>query len=88
MTVTVNVHEAKTHLSRLLERVSSGERVVIARAGRPVAELVPHRTGPVRLGGLAGQLSYSDKTFDDPDPEMQALFGIASEGDGADAAAR
>jgi prevent-host-death family protein len=38
---TVNVHEAKTHLSRLLARVEGGERIVIARAGRPVAVLSP-----------------------------------------------
>ena len=38
---TVNVHEAKTHLSRLLERVESGEEIVIARAGKPIARLVP-----------------------------------------------
>ena len=37
----VNVHEAKTHLSRLLERVSKGEEITIARAGKPVAKLVP-----------------------------------------------
>ncbi|MDP5183343.1 type II toxin-antitoxin system prevent-host-death family antitoxin [Blastococcus sp. BMG 814] len=41
MTRTVNVHEAKTHLSRLLEAVEAGEDVVIARAGKPVARLVP-----------------------------------------------
>jgi prevent-host-death family protein len=40
---TVNIHEAKTHLSRLLERVEAGEELVIARAGRPVARLVPYR---------------------------------------------
>ena len=39
----VNVHEAKTDLSRLLEEVDAGERVVIARAGKPVAVLVPYR---------------------------------------------
>ena len=39
--VEVNVHEAKTHLSRLLSRVEAGEQVTIARAGRPVARLVP-----------------------------------------------
>jgi prevent-host-death family protein len=38
---TVNVHEAKTHLSRLLSRVERGDEVVIARAGRPIARLVP-----------------------------------------------
>ncbi len=40
---TVNIHEAKTHLSRLVERVERGDEVVIARAGRPVARLVPFR---------------------------------------------
>ncbi len=41
--MTVNVHEAKTHLSRLLVRVEAGEEILIARAGRPVARLVPAR---------------------------------------------
>jgi prevent-host-death family protein len=40
---TVNIHEAKTHLSRLVERVEAGEEIVVARAGRPVARLVPYR---------------------------------------------
>ena len=44
MTKSVGVHEAKTHLSRLLERVSAGEEIVITRRGKPVAKLVP--TGP------------------------------------------
>ena len=41
MTGPVNVHEAKTHLSRLLERVAMGEEIVLAKAGRPIAKLVP-----------------------------------------------
>ena len=41
MSTTVNVHEAKTHLSRLLNRVASGEEIVIARGGKPIAALVP-----------------------------------------------
>ena len=40
----VNIHEAKTHLSRLVERVEAGDQIVIARAGRPVARLVPFRS--------------------------------------------
>lgn len=54
----VNIHAAKTHLSRLIERVEAGEEVVIARAGRPVARLVPFgsRTQPRRLGSLKGQI--------------------------------
>jgi prevent-host-death family protein len=50
---TVNIHQAKTHLSRLVERVEAGEEVVIARAGRPVARLIPYRTRTVpRAPGL------------------------------------
>lgn len=41
MTTTVNIHEAKTHLSRLVDRANAGEVIVVAKAGRPVAKLVP-----------------------------------------------
>jgi prevent-host-death family protein len=44
----VNIHEAKTHLSRLLERVAAGEEVIIGKAGRPVARLVPYVESPRR----------------------------------------
>ena len=44
MTMEVNIHEAKTHLSKLLERVALGEEVIIAKAGTPVAKLVPSST--------------------------------------------
>ena len=44
MVESVNIHEAKTHLSRLVERVEAGEEIVIARAGRPVARLIGIRT--------------------------------------------
>lgn len=53
MTINVNIHEAKTHLSRLLEQVASGERVIISKAGQPVADLVPHQQTPVVFGGPA-----------------------------------
>jgi prevent-host-death family protein len=54
---TVNIHEAKTHLSRLIEAVEAGEVVLIARAGRPVARLGPliPVAQPRRLGALAGR---------------------------------
>jgi prevent-host-death family protein len=42
MSEAVNIHEAKTHFSRLLERVDHGEEIVIAKAGKPVARLVPY----------------------------------------------
>ena len=54
MTTTVNIHEAKTHLSRLLEQVQAGERVIIAKAGKPIAELGPIRKTDIVFGGLKG----------------------------------
>jgi prevent-host-death family protein len=72
----VNIHAAKTHLSRLIDQVAAGEEVVIARAGKPVARLVP--LAPERpkrvLGMLRGQINIPDN-FDDPLPdEVLALF--------------
>ena len=54
----VNVHAAKTHLSKLLERVERGEEIVIGRAGRPVARIVPYVEVPRRhwFGALRGQV--------------------------------
>lgn len=63
------MHEAKTHLSRLLERVEAGEEVVIARAGHPIARLVP--IGPKRAkvpGRLKGAVTIG-RDFDAPLPE-------------------
>ncbi|HZU48108.1 MAG TPA: type II toxin-antitoxin system prevent-host-death family antitoxin [Mycobacterium sp.] len=74
---TVNIHEAKTHLSQLLARVENGETVTIARAGKPVADLVPHLRTDIVFGGLAGRLDYDADHFDDVDRDLQALFGIA-----------
>lgn len=73
MGLNVNIHEAKTHLSRLLERVAAGERVVISKAGKPVADLVPHQAARVVFGGLRGQLDYDDPVFD-VDPDIQEMF--------------
>jgi len=73
MAVTVNIHEAKTHLSKLLERVAAGESVIIAKAGVPVADLVPHRSKRVRIGGLKGEISFPDD-FGEVDEEMLAMF--------------
>ncbi|MBI2059871.1 MAG: type II toxin-antitoxin system Phd/YefM family antitoxin [Nitrospirae bacterium] len=66
----VNIHEAKTHLSRLLEKVSAGTEVVIAKAGKPLARLVPiERTRKRRrLGILAGRFTVPDD-FDTPLPD-------------------
>jgi prevent-host-death family protein len=65
----VNVHEAKTHFSKLLERVALGEEVVIARAGRPVAKLVPIRPdAPERHPGSARGDVWVSEDFDAPLP--------------------
>ena len=67
---TYNSHEAKTHLSRLLQQMESGEEIVIARAGVPVARLVPV-AGSVKeraLGTEAGRLIVADD-FDAPMPD-------------------
>jgi len=65
----VNVHEAKTHLSRLLQRVAAGEEITIARAGIPIARLVAiESTAPKRpLGFAKGQVWVADD-FDAPLP--------------------
>jgi len=57
-----NIHDAKTHLSRLVDRVEHGEEIVISRAGTPVARLVPitPRARRTRRGALAGRLVLSD----------------------------
>jgi prevent-host-death family protein len=64
---SVNVHQAKTHLSRLLERVEKGEQIVISRAGRPVARLAPIQAPPRRPGRLKGKLHVA-ADFDAPLP--------------------
>jgi prevent-host-death family protein len=71
----VNVHEAKTHLSRLLERVAMGEEVIIAKAGTPVAKLIPFDQQPqTRIFGSAkGEFTVPDD-FNEPDAEIEALF--------------
>lgn len=68
---TVNIHEAKTHLSRLLERASQGERIIIAKAGKPLAELGPLTPRkPIVFGGLAGQLDIDWDAYEAADEEM------------------
>jgi prevent-host-death family protein len=67
---TVNVHEAKTHLSRILDRVSAGEEIIIAKAGKPVARLVPLKSkGKARVAGTyAGRIRIAED-FDAPLPD-------------------
>jgi len=73
--MVVNIHEAKTHLSRLLQRVAGGEEITIANAGVPVARLVPVAFSNKKreLGTEKGKIWISED-FDAPSPEIEALF--------------
>jgi prevent-host-death family protein len=72
VTETVNIYAAKTHLSRLLDRAAAGEEIVIARAGKPVAKLVPlPPTEPRRLGLWSHIRPPPDSFFFDPLPEEE-----------------
>jgi prevent-host-death family protein len=72
---TVNMHEAKTHLSRLVEEAARGEDIVIAKAGRPLVRLVPVTAvqGLRPVGLLTGRVRESAACWA-PDPEVEALF--------------
>ncbi len=72
--MTVSVHEAKTHLSRLLQRIAAGEDVVITRSGQPVARLVPVESTQPEFGVDEGRFVVPDD-FDDPlDEELLRGF--------------
>jgi prevent-host-death family protein len=64
----VNIHEAKTHLSRVLERVVAGEDIIIAKNGQPIARLVPVGGAPRRPGRLQDKI-HMGLDFDDPVPD-------------------
>jgi prevent-host-death family protein len=79
VTDIVNVHAAKTHLSRLLERVEAGEEITLARAGRPIAKLVPYvaRREPRRLGSLTGKIWVApDWDSREVNDEIARDFGV------------
>ncbi len=73
-TITVNVHEAKTRLSQLLAMAESGDDVVIARSGKPVARLVPWESTRTkrRFGTMRGQITVDDRFFE-PLPEAELV---------------
>ena len=74
MFVQVNIHEAKTHLSRLVDRASAGEEIVIAKAGKAMAKLVPFEPGePRRLGMWQGKVEILPG-FDEIDEELADAF--------------
>jgi prevent-host-death family protein len=73
----VNVHEAKTHLSRLLERAHAGEEIILAKAGEPYAKLVPLEAGAERVPGqLRGHIVMTEAFFEPlPEDELKAWEG-------------
>lgn len=77
MSETVTVTEAKTQLSRLIERATEGEEIVIRRGARPVAKLIAYAPERKRRipGDLKGKIWMSDD-FNEPDEEIERLFGM------------
>jgi prevent-host-death family protein len=75
---TVNIHEAKTQLSRLIDRAARGESFVIAKAGKPLVKVsaVEAPTQPQRLGFLKGEIEVPDDFDRMGEIEIAALFGI------------
>jgi prevent-host-death family protein len=74
---TVNIHEAKTHLSRLVEEAANGEGFVIAKAGKPMVKVVPLEEAPKkkrRIGVLDGQFLIPDDLDKGLDKEIEDLF--------------
>lgn len=76
--LTVNIHEAKTHLSKLLARIAQGESFVIAKAGKPIAKVTPvdapEPKAPQRIGALAGQMHIPDDFDTMFQEEIEAMF--------------
>jgi prevent-host-death family protein len=72
MANTINIYEAKTHLSALVEKAAHGEEIVIAKAGKPMAKLVPFDTQPLqprKFGQKLLGITYIAPDFDAPLPE-------------------
>ncbi len=76
MTITINIHEAKTHLSKLLLRVMAGEEIVIAKAGKPVARIVPFEPKPAQRvpGSAKGKIWIAPDFVAPLPPELLDAF--------------
>lgn len=76
--LTVNIHEAKTHLSRLIEQAAKGESFIIAKAGHPMVKVVPLEQDDIstarRLGFMAGEISVPDDFDHMGEGELDSLF--------------
>jgi len=72
----INVQEAKTHLSRLMDAAAAGEEIIMGKHGKPMARLSSFKalSQPRRLGGREGEIRIAED-FDEEDPRINALFG-------------
>lgn len=71
----VNISDAKAHLSKLIDRVYHGEKVIIAKNNLPIADLVPHAPeGKRKLGFLKGGVDVSDAALFEQDAEIESMF--------------
>lgn len=70
-----NMYQAKTHLSRLVEKALEGEEVILAKAGKPLVRLVPYeeKSEPLKIGLMAGKITIPDD-FNELSPEMEEIF--------------
>jgi prevent-host-death family protein len=75
-----NIHEAKTHLSRLVDRAAAGEEIIIGRAGHPLVRMVPHveRSEPRRPGSMAGRITVAADFDETPGWLLDAFEGSVS----------
>ena len=78
---SVNIHEAKTHLSRLVEQAAKGEPFIIAKAGKPLVKVVPFDAPEPkqqrRLGFMAGQIKVPDDFDRMGEDEIARMFGVS-----------
>jgi prevent-host-death family protein len=86
MATTLNLYDAKTQLSKLVDRAAAGEEIVIAKAGKPMAKLVPLGRRPLRSGLLGGKVRMADDFDDTPEEIIRAfedseLFPLEDEAD-------
>jgi prevent-host-death family protein len=78
MVQTVNIHDAKTHLSRLVDQAAKGEPFIIAKAGKPLVKVVPldQPANPTRLGFMSGQFTVPDDFDRMGQAEIEGMFGL------------
>jgi prevent-host-death family protein len=79
--MTLNLYEAKTQLSQLVEDAAAGKEIIIAKNGKPMAKLVPFREKPLRKPGRLKGKIWMSKDFDAPMPDLIAAFEAGANDD-------